>query len=205
MFTGIVTAMGTVRTARRTAKTLQLVIAAPYRRLMVGESIAVDGACLTVVRKLKAAFAVQVVASTTDKTTLGEYAPGRRVNLERSLAVGDRLGGHLVAGHVDGVGTVTGTKWRGGSLEMDVRLPAEVARYTVPRGSLAVDGVSLTVASMPRPDTARIALIPHTLEVTTLGRAAPGVRVNLEADQIGKLVAALAAPHVRARRRTEKR
>lgn len=206
MFTGIVTAMGMVERARRGKQALELVIAGPYRGLKVGESVAVDGVCLTVVRAARGTFTVQIVTATVDRTTLGQAKPGRRVNLERALRAGDRLGGHLVAGHVDGVGAVVALGKRAGSVELDVTLPPEVSAVTVPRGSIAVDGVSLTVAGLPRRNVARIALIPHTLEVTTLGAARVGTRLNLEADQIGKLVAALVAPHRAARatsRRTE--
>ncbi|OGU03477.1 MAG: riboflavin synthase subunit alpha [Gemmatimonadetes bacterium GWC2_71_10] len=203
MFTGIVTAMGTVRAVRRSAGGLSLTIAAPYRGLAVGESVAVDGVCLTVVRKARGTVTVDIVAATVDKTMMGDYQPGRRVNLERALRAADRMGGHIVQGHVDGVGEVVAARPREGSLELDIRMPAEVARVTVPRGSLAVDGVSMTVSRLPRRGVARIAVIPHTQQMTTLGRARPGTRVHLEADVIGKLVAQLVAPH-RATRRTER-
>jgi riboflavin synthase len=198
MFTGLVSAMGTVTAVRRTARrgSLTVTIAAPYRGLAVGESVCVDGVCLTVTRKSRGAFAVAVVAATVDRTNLAAYRAGRRVNLERALRLADRLGGHLVAGHVDGVGEVIAAAARDdGSLELDIRMPSDVARIVVPRGSLAVDGVSLTVASLPRRGVARIALVPHTRAVTTLGRARAGPRVHLEADQVGKLVAQLIAPY----------
>lgn len=203
MFTGIVTAMGTVKAARRSARGLSLTIASPYRGLKVGESVAVGGVCLTVVKTGRGAFTVDVVAATVDKTVMGDYRPGRPVNLERALRAQDRMGGHIVQGHVDGVGTVVAARSREGSLELDIAMPREVARVTVPRGSLAVDGVSMTVSRLPRAGVARIAVIPHTQQVTTLGRARPGTRVHLEADVVGKLVAQLVAPH-RARRRTER-
>jgi riboflavin synthase len=206
MFTGLVTALGAVTAVRRTAKRLALTIASPYRGLAVGESVAVDGVCLTVVRRgggRGGTFTVEVVAASVARTSLGEYRPGRAVNLERALRLTDRLGGHLVAGHVDGVGEVVAVEPRGDSLELDIRLPRDVAKLTVPRGSLAIDGVSMTVASLPRRGVARVAVVPHTRKVTTLGRARVGTRVHLEADMIGKLVAQLVAPY-RAARRTER-
>jgi riboflavin synthase len=203
MFTGIVTALGTVRAVRRSARGLSLTIATAWRGLAAGESVAVDGVCLTVVRRSRGAFTVDIVAATVDKTTMGDWRPGRRVNLERALRAADRMGGHIVQGHVDGVGAVVAARSRAGSLELDIRMPAEVAKVTVPRGSLAVDGVSMTVARLPRRGVARVAVIPHTRQVTTLGRARPGTRVHLEADVIAKLVAQLVAPH-RATRRTER-
>lgn len=203
MFTGIVTALGTVRRAVRGAGGLSLTIAAPYRALVVGESVAVDGVCLTVVRKSRGAFTVDVVAATVDRTNLGGYRAGRRVNLERAARLGGRMGGHLVVGHVDGVGEVVAARQREGSLELEIAMPKDVAAVTVPRGSLAIDGISMTVASLPRRGVARVAVIPHTREVTTLGRARVGTRLHLEADMIGKLVAQLMEPH-RAVRRTER-
>ena len=195
MFTGIVTAMGTVRRARRARGVLELAIAAPYRGVAIGESVAVDGVCLTVTGKERGGFRVQVVPATTDRTNLADYRAGRRVNLERALRAGDRMGGHLVAGHVDGVGAVTRAVPREGSVELTLRVPADVARICVPRGSIAVDGVSFTIASVPRRGLIRIAVVPHTRAVTTLGRAGVGSRVHLEADLIGKMVAELTQPY----------
>ena len=202
MFTGLVTAIGTVTKARATARGRRLTIRAPYRGLAVGESVAVNGTCLTVVARRRGSFDVEAVAATRSRTTIGDWHAGTRVNLERALRLGDRLGGHLVAGHVDGVGTVLARLAEGDGVLLDVRLPADVASVTVPRGSLAVDGVSLTVAALPRRGVARLALIPHTLSATTLVGARPGDRVHLEADQIGKLVRQLLLPHRARRRRT---
>jgi riboflavin synthase len=203
MFTGVVTAMGTVRRVRRTARGLALTIAAPYRGLQPGESVAVDGACLTVVRTGNGAFTVEAVAMTRSRTTLGDARPGRRVNLERALRASDRLGGHLVSGHVDGVGTVVRRTVLEDSVLLDIRVPKLVADLTVLHGSIAVDGVSMTVNALPRERIVQISVIPHTLAVTTLGRANVGTRVHLEADQIGKMVRQLVAPY-RAGRRKER-
>jgi riboflavin synthase len=200
MFTGIVTAMGTVRAARRTTRGLRLTIACPSRGLRVGDSIAVDGACLTVVRASRGTFDVEAVVTTRGRTSFGDYRKGRVVNLERALRVSDRLGGHLVAGHVDGVGTVIRRRQAEDAVLLDIRAPKLVAELSVLHGSIAVDGVSMTVNAIPRPGVIQISVIPHTLEVTTLGRAGVGTRVHLEADQVAKFVRQLLEPYRRARR-----
>jgi riboflavin synthase len=201
MFTGIVTALGTVRRVRRTAHGLEVVIAHPYRRKpAIGESIAVDGTCLTVVAAGRDTFTVEAVTMTRSRTTFGEFRAGRRVNLERSLKLGDLLGGHLVSGHVDGVGTVIRRQALADSVLLDLRVPKLVAELSVLHGSIAVDGISMTVNALPRRGVVQISVIPHTLAVTTLGRAAVGTRVHLEADLIGKFVQHLLAPHRAARK-----
>ncbi len=191
MFTGIVTATGTVREAKHGADGLTLKIGAPYRGVRRGESIAVDGACLTVERMGKGWFTVHVVATSLERTNLGAYTRGRKVNLERALRVGDRLGGHLVQGHVDGVGRVERVWQSGDAWLMDIRVPPEVARVTIPLGSITVDGVSLTVNAIPGPGIIQLSLIPFTFEHTTLGSRQPGDGVHLEGDTIGKYVASL--------------
>ena len=191
MFTGIVSAVGAVRETRRTEGALELVLDCPYQGLVPGESVAVDGACLTVERVVPGGFAAHVIGTTLDRTRFGDYAAGQPVNLERALRAGDRLGGHLVQGHVDGVGTVERVAERDDARLLDLRVPAEVARVTVPLGSITVDGVSLTVNDLPGPETIQISLIPFTLQHTTLGLRRPGDRVHLEADTIGKYVKAL--------------
>lgn len=188
MFTGIVSAVGTVRETRRTEGGLELVLDCPYAGLESGESVAVDGACLTVERVVPGGFAAHVVRTTLDRTRFGDYTAGLQVNLERALRAGDRLGGHLVQGHVDGVGTVTRVADRDDARLIDLEVPRAVARVTVPLGSITVDGVSLTVNHLPAPDTIQISLIPFTLQHTTLGLRRPGDRVHLEADTIGKYV-----------------
>ncbi len=202
MFTGLVTAIGKVIRVVPTARGLRIAIASPYRDLATGESIAVDGACLTVVAKEKGKFAVEAIGTTRERTKLGEYAVGTRVNLERALRASDRLGGHLVAGHVDGVGTILRRKAKGESTLLDIAAPPEVFALCVPLGSIAVDGVSLTVNALARRGRAvQVALVPHTLDVTTLGGAVVGTRVHLEADLIGKYVRQLVQPYRASGRR----
>jgi riboflavin synthase len=191
MFTGIVTAVGTVGVAEQNAGGLELTIASPYADLTLGESVAVDGACLTIQAINSLDFTCHVIRTSLDRTRLGEYAPGQRVNLERALQAGDRLGGHLVQGHVDGVGTVAQVMERDDARLLDLRVPASVARVSIPLGSITVDGVSLTVNAKPEPGIIQISLIPFTLQHTTLGERRVGDRVHLEADTIGKYVQAL--------------
>ncbi|HEU5304021.1 MAG TPA: riboflavin synthase [Gemmatimonadales bacterium] len=191
MFTGIVTEIGTVTRATRSGGGLELAISSGYRDLEPGESIAVDGACLTVEAATPRVFAVHVVRTSLERTRFTDYAEGRRVNLERALRVGDRLGGHLVQGHVDGIGTVESESDQDDARLVNLRVPDHVAQLSMPLGSITVDGVSLTVNAKPAPDVIQISLIPFTLQHTTLGERRPGDRVHLEADTIGKYVRAL--------------
>ena len=191
MFTGIITEIGTVQESRPSDGGRDLDITCSWTDLVAGESIAVDGACLTVARLKEGGFGVHVVRTSLDRTRFADLRPGHPVNLERALRVGDRLGGHLVQGHVDGVGTVLRVATREDARLLDIQVPAEVARVSVPLGSITVDGVSLTVNAMPDPRTIQISLIPFTLEHTTLGSRRAGDRVHLEADTIGKYVQAL--------------
>ena len=191
MFTGIVTGIGTVREARASEGGVELSVECSYPDLAAGESVAVDGACLTVTAVVAGGFTAHVVRTSLDRTRFGELRAGGRVNLERALRAGDRLGGHLVQGHVDGVGTIVRVASREDARLVDLEVPPEVARVSVPLGSITVDGVSLTVNATPAPGTIQISLIPFTLENTTLADRRPGDRVHLEADTIGKYVAAL--------------
>lgn len=194
MFTGLISAVGTVVRAERSPDGLEIEIEAPYDDLEVGESIAVAGACLSVERVTAGGFTVHVVATSIGRTFFADSVPGDRFNLERSVRVGDRLGGHLVQGHVDGVGRVAAVSRRDDALLVDVSVPDEIARLTIPLGSIAVDGVSLTVNAVPTPGMIQISLIPITLQHTTLGGLATGDPVHLEGDMIGKYVAALIEP-----------
>jgi len=195
MFTGIVSAVGrihrvvrTTENGKRTTPGLTLTIRAPCKGVKKGESIAVNGACLTVERVLKGGFAVHVVETTEGRTLFGEYAAGRRVNLERALRATDRLGGHLVQGHVDGVGVVQRVERRGDAWVYDLRVPDAVRDVSIPRGAITVDGVSLTINDLPGKDRVQIALIPFTREHTTLGALGEGDRVHVEGDVLGKYV-----------------
>jgi riboflavin synthase len=150
----------------------------------------VDGACLTVTGRRRGAFTVHVIATSLERTAFGDYRAGRRVNLERALRAGDRLGGHLVQGHVDGLGQVRRVAQQADALLMDLTVPASVADASIPLGSITVDGVSLTVNALRGRRTVQVSLIPFTLQHTTLGDRQIGDRVHLEGDTIGKYVAA---------------
>jgi riboflavin synthase len=197
MFTGIVEGTGTVvaLTHSGSGHGARLEVDAPWPpgELAVGDSVAVDGCCLTVVARTPGGFAADLVAETLRRTALGRLATGARVNLERPLALGGRLGGHLVQGHVDGVGRVLDRRPAGEGEEVRVELPEELARYVVEKGSIAVDGVSLTVAAAG-PDWFAVALVPHTLAATTLGERGPGDPVHLEVDVVAKYVERLVQP-----------
>jgi len=187
MFTGIVDAVGRLD-AVALNNGVELRIKASYKGVKKGESVAVNGACLTVERVVKGGFTVHAVATTLGRTLIGEWRKGRAVNLERALRAGDRLGGHFVQGHVDGVGTVDKIASQGDALLLDVRVPAEVTETTVLHGAITIDGVSLTVNAIPRPGVVQVSLVPFTREHTTLGRLAAGDRVHVEADVLGKYV-----------------
>ena len=199
MFTGIIKALGTIAGWAPGIETRRLTVTTdfPVEHLPLGASLAVDGVCLTVVDRSPGRFSADVGPETLARTTLGAHAPGDRVHLEPPLAVGDALGGHIVTGHVDGVGVVAAARRRGDALELDIDVPPALARFLAPKGSIAVDGVSLTVNTVEG-NRFGVTLIPHTLSVTLLGERAVGARVNLEADVIAKHVDRLVAPYVRA-------
>jgi riboflavin synthase len=189
MFTGLVEEAGKIaeiviagRTARITVES-----ALVYQGAALGDSIAVNGCCLTVVAIQGTALTFEAVPETMERTNLGDLAPGSRVNLERPLQAGARLGGHFVQGHVDGVGIVTGVTPVENAVVIEVELSADLARYVVEKGSISVDGVSLTVAGT-QGNRFTVWTIPHTREVTTLGARIVGDRVNIECDLLGKYV-----------------
>jgi riboflavin synthase len=190
MFTGLVEDVGRVERLERRSEAAILVIAPtaiPAEELAIGESISVDGVCLTVEERERGRFRVQAGAETLARTTIGALRAGSRTNLERALRASDRLGGHIVAGHVDGVGEIGGRRAVGPSVEILFRAPREVLRYVVEKGSIAVDGISLTVNRVDDYAFA-VLLIPHTLDRTTLGDKHPSDKVNLEVDIVGKYV-----------------
>ena len=197
MFTGLVEEMGVVRERTPSAAGARMVIACDVVRegLAIGDSVAVNGACLTVVEMTDDSFAVDCVEETLRRTSVGDREAGDTVSLERAMRVGDRLGGHIVQGHVDGTGTIRAITPEGDGVLMSFAAPGDVLRYVVEKGSITVDGVSLTVASR-EPDGFTIALIPHTMQSTTLGPDTVGRRVNLEADVVAKYVEALVRPHL---------
>ncbi|MDP9342082.1 MAG: riboflavin synthase [Actinomycetota bacterium] len=185
MFTGIVEELGTVREVG--PNRLAVACRTVAEDSGIGASLAVNGVCLTVVERHEGGLAFDLSEETLARSALGRLRPGDPVNLERPLTLATRLGGHLVQGHVDGVGTVSGLDPDRGGATLAVEVPEDLVRYLVEKGSVAVDGVSLTIAGL---DGRRftVALIPHTLEATTLGRARPGVPVNLEVDVVAKYV-----------------
>jgi riboflavin synthase len=189
MFTGIIEDIGTVKALDRGRDSLQLKLesALPFNELKVGDSLAVNGVCLTLTEIAEGLLSVDLSHETLAATTLKELKPGGRVHLERALSFGGRLGGHLVTGHVDGVGEVVYRTPRGPNLDLVFLAPAEVVPYLIPKGSVAVDGVSLTV-NQPAGQRFQVTLVPHTLEQTTLSERRPGELVNLEADLLGKYV-----------------
>jgi riboflavin synthase len=204
VFTGLIEEAGRVAEVRPGAAGARLLVTARdvTEGLRVGDSIAVNGACLTAVEVTADGFGVDCVAETLRRTALGALAPGDRVNLERPMRLGDRLDGHLVQGHVDGIGTVRGARGEGESTLLEVAPPAGLMRYIVEKGSIAVDGVSLTVAARLA-DAFTVALIPHTMAVTALGPGAVGRAVNLEVDVVAKYVESLTLPYAPSGRDAE--
>jgi riboflavin synthase len=191
VFTGLIEDLGTIAAVERVPQGVRLSVHTRLEGLTHGASIAVDGVCLTAVDLAPRRFTADVSAETLDKTTLGEREPGDRVNLERPMALGDRLGGHLVLGHVDGVGQMLDRQQVGEGVRIELRLPAGTASLVVYKGSIALDGISLTVNELLDPDRIALFLIPETLRATTWGIKGPGARVNVEADILGKHVARL--------------
>lgn len=192
MFTGIVKDIGAIAGIRSQGTSLRLTVRYgnehEFNDLAIDESVSINGACQTVVAFGDQTFDVDTIEETLKKTTLGSLAPGAPVNLERALRPSDRLGGHFVQGHVDCVGTVLGVHDLGGSREIRIGFPEEFQPFIVPVGSIAVDGVSLTVANV-RNDSFTVAIIPYTFENTTINNLRDGGRVNLEFDILGKYIA----------------
>ena len=191
MFTGLVQGLGTVDAVEPTAEGVRLTVATPLAaELSPGDSIAVNGVCLTAVQPTAERFAADVMNETLRRSSLADAIAGAQVNLELALRADARLGGHIMQGHVDGLGTVAEVREDGFARLVTVAAPPELLRYVVEKGSIAIDGVSLTVASM-HDDGVTIALIPHTLAVTTLGQAKTGDAMNLEIDLMARYAARL--------------
>lgn len=189
MFTGIIEELGTVKSLSVRSESARIQVAA--RKILadirLGDSVAVNGVCLTVTSFTPQGFTADVMPETLRKTNLLELKPGQQVNLERALALGGRLGGHLVSGHIDGTGRLRDRRLEENAVVLWISAPAEILRFIVPKGSIAIDGVSLTVADVSH-DAFSVSLIPHTAEQTTLGARLPGETINLENDLIGKYV-----------------
>jgi riboflavin synthase len=198
VFTGIVESLGRVAAVSPLEAGRRLTVEAGFAgdELVLGESIAVNGACMTVVSWSDSTFAFDVSAESLRRTTLGSLGVGDPVNLERSMRLSDRIGGHLVSGHVDGTARVAAVSPEGESSVYTFTMSADLARRTIEKGSIALDGVSLTCFHC-RPDGVDVAVIPHTMKVTTLGVRKPGDQVNVEIDLIGKYVARLMEPLMR--------
>ncbi len=199
MFTGIITALGTVRAISPIGegRDMRLVIEAPWpdtASIALGASIACSGCCLTAVELGPDWFAADASAETLACTTMGTWKVGSRINLERSLKVGDELGGHIVSGHVDGVGHAVSATPENGSTRWQFRVPADLSRFIAEKGSVAIDGVSLTVNAV-QGDTFGVNIIPHTASVTGFGTLAPGDAVHIEIDMLARYVARLAEAH----------
>jgi riboflavin synthase len=195
MFTGIVEELGSVAGIDVQDRSARLHIACRdvLDGARVGDSVSVDGTCLTITTLPGDGFTADLMAETMRATALGDLAPGRPVNLERAMRADSRFGGHLVQGHVDGVGIVSELEQLPGTVFMTIEAPVDLARYLVPKGSITVSGVSLTVVDRREDGRFRIGLIPHTLDVTTLGQLGVGDRVNLEVDVVAKYVEQLLA------------
>ena len=195
MFTGIVEELGTIRAIRRGASSAVLSIGAGtiLDDLKVGDSVAVNGVCLTATQVDGGGFTADVMHETLDRSSLARLAPGDKVNLERAMAAGGRFGGHIVSGHIDATGTITDRRRDDNAVWYTVSAPAALLRYVVEKGSIAIDGISLTVAAVEA-DRFSVSVIPHTAAVTVLGGKRPGDPVNLEADLIGKYVEKLLRP-----------
>ena len=196
MFTGLIECTGRVVTLRRGGERAVLEVAAPLpaNEIRIGDSIAVNGACLTVVTMQGDRFSFDVSPETVIRTTFANLQPGSPVNLERALQLGGRLDGHLVTGHIDCVGRLESRVNQGNAVVLGISLPREQARMLVEKGSVAIDGISLTVNEVTDSGFS-VSIIPHTLEKTTLTDAGPGREVNIETDVIGKYVARLVGPH----------
>jgi riboflavin synthase len=191
IFTGLVEEKGIIRGIRKGPESVFLNIESSFcNELEIGESVAVNGVCLTVTENSSTTFSADVMAETLDKTNLGLLKNGDQVNLERALKIGSRLGGHFVTGHIDAVGKIIGKQQRGIATEIMMEIPTELEQYLLPQGSIALDGASLTVAELLS-GSFKVSLIPHTLEATTLGLKKTGDLINIEVDILGKYVRSL--------------
>ncbi len=197
MFTGLVDRIGVLETVRPSPAGLEIRVNCPYGDIAAGESIAVSGVCLTVRECGPGWFVAAAMETTRSRTTMSRWRAGTRVNLERALRASDRLGGHIVQGHVDAIGRVTSVREASDTVLIDVDVGPDLAELLVPHGSIAIDGVSLTINALPAPTMAQVSIIEYTREHTTLGELVEGDVVNVEGDVIGKYVRGLLAAHLR--------
>ncbi len=190
MFTGIIEGLGRISGLRPMDGGRRLTVGTGFslEGTKVGDSIAVNGACLTVVELGDRRFSADVSPETLEKTTFHQARTGQQVNIERAMRLSDRLDGHLVSGHIDGTGTVLSIENRGNAIILSIKVPDQLAAYMIPKGSVAMDGISLTINSCGQSDF-EISIIPHTAKITTIGFYQPGTHVNIETDMIGKYVA----------------
>ncbi len=195
MFTGIVDAVGEIAEVRQTGVGVEIKVDAPYSDLVPGESIALNGACLTVRQLEPGAFTVAAVVTTTGRTTIGAWKKGQRLNLERAMRADARFGGHIVQGHVDGVAEIKRVTWQDDAVLIDIQLPHSMSHTLVLHGSVTVDGVSLTVNDLDG-DKLQVSIIDYTLHHTTLGGLQAGDKVHIETDVIGKYVQRIIAPYL---------
>jgi len=198
MFTGLIECVGIVESARESSSGHTLEISSGFTDLTDGESIAVNGACLTVLGHGAGRFSVAAVVTTLERTTIAEWSKGKRINLERAMRADGRFGGHMVQGHVDAVGVIVSTERADDALLIDIDLPESLSDSVVPHGSVAIDGVSLTVNAITG-SRLQVSLIEYTLQHSSLGDLVPGSRVHVETDIIGKYVRRLAAPYLNSR------
>lgn len=198
MFTGLIEDVGTVESVKKSSSGHTLEIRSTFSDLSDGESIAVNGACLTVLETRPGIFTVAAIVTTLERTTIEDWTPGKRVNLERAMRADGRFGGHIVQGHVDAVGSVLSADRIHDALIVDIDIPESLADWVVQHGSVAIDGVSLTVNAITA-NRLQVSLIEYTLNHSALGDLAPGSRVHVETDVIGKYVRRLAAPYFNSR------
>lgn len=196
MFTGLVDDIGIIEAVEHAPAGRTFRVRCRYEDLVPGESVALNGACLTVRECGPRWFTAAAVWTTLERTAMGRWESGRRVNLERSVRMGDRLGGHLMQGHVDGVGDVRSSEARGDAWRIDVGIPGDLADLIVPHGAIAIDGVSLTINDQPAADVVQLSVIDYTVRHTTLGALRAGDVVHVEGDVIGKYVRRLVAPYL---------
>jgi len=196
MFTGLITEQGTISTVRRAGGIVRLTIHAPRTapRLAIGESVAINGVCLSVVSTRRGMLTFEAIQETQRLTNLGRLAAGDRVNVEPSLTLSDRLNGHLVLGHIDGLGRIRRRAQQAGEVVVEIQVSRDLRRSLVPKAPIAVDGVSLTVGGRLTPTTLTVFLIPETMRKTTLGDCRVGDAVNIEVDYVAKLIAQFAKP-----------